>query len=342
GWEAEIKQTQNLPAAKPKKDDSNAVSIFDAAAKGDLSDLAEVLKENNINAVNASNETLLHIAAANGRVAIIEYLINKGAKLDVKDKKGRTPMHRAAEKGRDDAVKVLLQAGAYIYSLDKEAKTPLHLAAQNHHTHILKRILKKNGAPVDAKDEKGQTALGYAISHGFEKTVKVLLEAGANIDSNITDVAFNNNKQSIFRILLEYAKGLSPDIMVSALFKAVQKNLHGTVAALVDRGIDINVRNEMQYTPLLMACEMGRTETAEVLIAKGASLEARMPNSNTLLFPRFPWVFAPLFPLRLGICASLPLPLGNRSSLSPCLPLHPRPAAPSGNRGRYNLTLRKG
>ncbi|XP_032659033.1 CARD- and ANK-domain containing inflammasome adapter protein-like [Chelonoidis abingdonii] len=306
-----VKQTQNLPAAKPKKDDSNAVSIFDAAAKGDLSDLAEVLKENNINAVNASNETLLHIAAANGRVAIIEYLINKGAKLDVKDKKGRTPMHRAAEKGRDDAVKVLLQAGAYIYSLDKEAKTPLHLAAQNHHTHILKRILKKarcyknqqnflhmaalkdesnfaqmllkNGAPVDAKDEKGQTALGYAISHGFEKTVKVLLEAGANIDSNITDVAFNNNKQSIFRILLEYAKGLSPDIMVSALFKAVQKNLHGTVAALVDRGIDINVRNEMQYTPLLMACEMGRTETAEVLIAKGASLEARMPNSNTVL-----------------------------------------------------------
>uniref|UniRef100_A0A8C0H0H5 Ankyrin repeat protein n=1 Tax=Chelonoidis abingdonii TaxID=106734 RepID=A0A8C0H0H5_CHEAB len=181
--------------AKPKKDDSNAVSIFDAAAKGDLSDLAEVLKENNINAVNASNETLLHIAAANGRVAIIEYLINKGAKLDVKDKKGRTPMHRAAEKGRDDAVKVLLQAGAYIYTR------------------------------FDAKDEKGQTALGYAISHGFEKTVKVLLEAGANIDSNITDVAFNNNKQSIFRILLEYAKGLSPDIMVSALFKAVQKNL---------------------------------------------------------------------------------------------------------------------
>uniref|UniRef100_A0A674IKV8 Uncharacterized protein n=1 Tax=Terrapene triunguis TaxID=2587831 RepID=A0A674IKV8_9SAUR len=237
-----IKQTQNLPAAKPKKDHSNAVSIFDAAAKGDLSDLAKVLKENDINAVNASNETLLHIAAANGHVAIIEYLINKGAKLDVKDKKGRTPLHRAAEKGQDDAVKVLLQAGAYIYSLDKEAKTPLHLAAQNHHTHILKRILKeearcyknqqnflhmaalkdesnlaqkllKNGAPVDAKDEKGQTALDYAISQGFEKTAKVLLEAGASIDSNIIDVAFNNNKQSIFRILLEYSKGLSPDMM---------------------------------------------------------------------------------------------------------------------------------
>uniref|UniRef100_A0A8C3HKV3 Ankyrin repeat domain-containing protein n=1 Tax=Chrysemys picta bellii TaxID=8478 RepID=A0A8C3HKV3_CHRPI len=148
------------------KDHSNAVSIFDAAAKGDLSDLAKVLKENDINAVNASNETLLHIAAANGHLAIIEYLINKGAKLNVKDKKGRTPLHRAAEKGQDDAVKVLLQAGAYIYSLDKEAKTPLHLASN------LAQMLLKNGAPVDAKEEKGQTALGYAISQGFEKTHK--------------------------------------------------------------------------------------------------------------------------------------------------------------------------
>ncbi|XP_067391664.1 CARD- and ANK-domain containing inflammasome adapter protein-like [Emydura macquarii macquarii] len=307
-----IKPTPNLPTAKPKKDYSNTVRIFDAAAKGDPSDLEKVLKENDINAVNTSNETRLHIAAANGHVAIIEYLINKGAKLDVKDKKGRTPLHRAAEKGQDDAVKVLLKAGAYIYGLDKEAKSPLHLAAQNHHTHILKRILKeearcyknrqnflhmaalkdesrlsqillKNGALVDAKDEKGQTALGYATSQGFEKTVKVLLEAGASIDFNIVDVAFNNNNQSIFRLLLEYSKGLSPDTMVSALFKAVQKNLHGIVAALIDRGTDINAHNEMQYTPLLMACEMGKTETAEVLIAKGASLEEKMPNLNTVL-----------------------------------------------------------
>uniref|UniRef100_A0A8C0GXR4 Uncharacterized protein n=1 Tax=Chelonoidis abingdonii TaxID=106734 RepID=A0A8C0GXR4_CHEAB len=309
---------------------------------------------------------------------------------------GRTPMHRAAEKGRDDAVKVLLQAGAYIYSLDKEAKTPLHLAAQNHHTHILKRILKKarcyknqqnflhmaalkdesnfaqmllkNGAPVDAKDEKGQTALGYAISHGFEKTVKVLLEAGANIDSNITDVAFNNNKQSIFRILLEYAKGLSPDIMVSALFKELVTPLHvasqrGNVDVaqqLLNYKANVNAKDKQPKTPLHLAAEKGDHAMVELLLSFNADPNAMDKEKKTplhtavmgghlntvkvllLLFPRFPWVFAPLFPLRLGICASLPLPLGNRSSLSPCLPLHPRPAAPSGNRGRYNLTLRKG
>uniref|UniRef100_A0A7M4EET9 Ankyrin 1 n=1 Tax=Crocodylus porosus TaxID=8502 RepID=A0A7M4EET9_CROPO len=249
------------------------------------SELTQCPRENDINAVNASYETLLHIAAANGQIAVMEYLIKKGAKLEVKDSQGKTPLHRAAEKGHDDAVKVLLQAGAYIYSLDEAAKTPLHLAAQNHHSHILNRILKeeakryrnqhsflhmaalkddsslaqmilKNGATVDAKDEKGQSALGYAVSQGFEKTVKVL------------------NNQSIFEVLLEY-------------FKAVQKNLHGIVAALVDKGTDINVYNEMGYTPLLMACELGKTESAEVLLEKGASLKEKMPNSDTGLSNSF-------------------------------------------------------
>uniref|UniRef100_A0A8C0HHP8 Uncharacterized protein n=1 Tax=Buteo japonicus TaxID=224669 RepID=A0A8C0HHP8_9AVES len=195
-----------------------------------------------------------------------------------------TPLHRAAEKGHGDAVKVLLRCGAYMYSLDMEGKTPLHLAAQNNHSHILKMLLKeearsyrnqrnflhmaalkdesslakmllKAGASTDGKDERGQTALSYAVSQGSENTAKVLLEAGASVDSNMAERAFNSNHPSIFKILLEYSKDLSSDIMESALFRAVQKNLHGIVAALIDRGTDINAYNEMQYTPLLLACE---------------------------------------------------------------------------------------
>ncbi|XP_062974220.1 CARD- and ANK-domain containing inflammasome adapter protein-like [Elgaria multicarinata webbii] len=292
--------------------DFTSPSVFDSVAKGNLSDLEKNLKESEVNAVNSANETLLHIAAAHGHTEIIDYLISKGAKLEVKDKGGRTPLHRAAEKGHDKAVKMLLQAGANIYSLDQEGKSPLHLASQNHHAHILKSILKeearryknrhnflhmavlrddsdlvqillKNGALVDAKDEKGQTALGYAVSHGFEKTVEVLLEGGANIDSSIIDAAFNSNNQSLFRLLLQYSKGFSPDTMVSALFKAIQKDLHGIVAALIERGTDINATNEMQYTPLLVACEQGKTESAKVLIEKGANLKDKTPNSNSAL-----------------------------------------------------------
>nr|XP_009500668.1 PREDICTED: ankyrin repeat, PH and SEC7 domain containing protein secG-like [Phalacrocorax carbo] len=219
--------------------------------------------------IGDARRQLQHVAAANRHLKIMEYLISKGAKIDVKDKKGRTPLHRAAEKGHGDAVKALLRCGAYMYSLDMEGKTPLHLAAQNNHSPILKMLLKeearsyrnqhnflhmvalkdegklaklllKAGISTDGKDEKGQTALTYAVSQGCENTAKVLLEAGVSVDSNMAKRALNSNHPSTFKLLLEYFKDLSSDIMESALFRAVQKNLHGIVAALIDRGTDIN------------------------------------------------------------------------------------------------------
>ncbi|XP_015726116.1 serine/threonine-protein phosphatase 6 regulatory ankyrin repeat subunit B-like [Coturnix japonica] len=305
------KETLLSGAAKPRERHSD-IGIFDAAAKGCISDLEKALKDNDINALNSSGETLLHVAASQGHLNVMEYLISKGAKLDVMDQKGRTPLHRAAEKGHGDAAKALLHRGAHMYSLDKEGKTPLHLAAQNNHSHIVKMFLRKEarsngnqhhflhmaalkdesslakmllkcGASADGKDERGQTALSYAVSQGFENTAEVLLEAGASVDSSVAERAFNSKHPSIFKTLLEHSKDLPSHVMESALFKAVQKNLHGIVAALADRGTDINAYNEMKYTPLLLACETGKAECAEVLIEKGAHLGIKTPTSDTAL-----------------------------------------------------------
>ncbi|XP_043940795.1 CARD- and ANK-domain containing inflammasome adapter protein-like [Protopterus annectens] len=297
---------------KPKVDTILPSSVFDAAGKGDLSLLEKLLKNSDINKVNDLNETLLHIAAAGGHIHIVKYLIKQGAKLEVRDSKGRSPLHRAAENGHEEVVSVLLQAGSHIYAFDKESKTPLHAAAENKHFNIVKmllneearlykqrthflhmaalrddstlvRILLSNDAPVDAKDENKNTALFHAVSHAFENTVRVLLEGGALVDSSIIDAAFNTNNQSLFSLILEYTKGLSPETLVSALFKAVQQNLYRIIAALIDKGTDVNSRNEMQYTALLTAVELGSNESAKVLIEKGSNLDARTPSLSTAL-----------------------------------------------------------
>ncbi|XP_054494779.2 CARD- and ANK-domain containing inflammasome adapter protein-like [Agelaius phoeniceus] len=298
-------------ATKLRKDPA-AVDIFAAVAKGSLPELEKTLKENDLNMLNASSETLLHVAAAHGHLPVMAHLLSKGARTGVQDRKGRTALHRAAEKGHGGAVKLLLRGGAPTHTLDMEGKTPLHWAAENHHSHIVKMLLKEEarscrnqhtflhmaalrdessltkklleaGASTEGKDERGQTALSYAVSQGSENTAKVLLEAGATVDSNTVERAFNSNHPSIFKILLEYSKDLSADIMESALFRAVQKNLHGVVAALIDRGTDINAHNKKHYTPLLLACEMGKAESAEVLMEKGANLGMRTPAADTAL-----------------------------------------------------------
>ncbi|XP_059839575.1 CARD- and ANK-domain containing inflammasome adapter protein [Hypanus sabinus] len=286
--------------------------VFQIVASGDLSSLDKAIGHSDINVINAFNETLLHIAATHGHVKIIEYLLNKGAKLEVKDNKGQLPLHRAAEKGHTAAAKVLLQAGAHSYALDTESKTPLHLASQNNFFSVVKLMLKeeagnykrkksflhmaalrdeskiaeillKCGAAADIKDEKNRTPLIHAVSLGHLSTVKVLLEAGAKVDVDMIDGALNSNNQSLIKLILEYATGISPNVLVNALFKAVQKNQHRAVGVLIERGIDINAKNEMQYTPLLLAAELGHTESVKVLITKGAHLNERTPNMNSAL-----------------------------------------------------------
>ena len=45
-----------------------------------------------VNAVNEMGLTAVHAAANRGSDDIIEFLVQKGARLDVKDKEGRTPL----------------------------------------------------------------------------------------------------------------------------------------------------------------------------------------------------------------------------------------------------------
>ncbi|XP_069792433.1 CARD- and ANK-domain containing inflammasome adapter protein [Narcine bancroftii] len=281
-------------------------------ASGDLSRLGKAIGHSDINGINASNETLLHVAAAHGHVNIIEYLLNRGAKLEVRDNKGQSPLHRAGEKGHTAAAKVLLRAGAHLYALDAETRTPMHLATQNNCFAIVKLLLKeearsekrkksflhmaalrdegkiaglllKCGAVVDIKDEKNRTPLIHAVSLGHINIVKVLLEAGAKVDADVIDSVLNCNNQTLIKLILEKASGISQTVFVNALFKAVQKNQHRTVGVLIEQGIDTNTRNGMQYTPLLLAAELGHVESVKVLIANGAHLDERTPNMNSAL-----------------------------------------------------------
>ncbi len=52
-----------------------------------------------VNAFNSNGQTLAHIAAQRGSNPVLQYLAEKGARLDKKDKQGRTPLDIASGAG---------------------------------------------------------------------------------------------------------------------------------------------------------------------------------------------------------------------------------------------------
>jgi ankyrin repeat protein len=65
-------------------------------------------------------------------------------------------------------------------------KLAISLTAENGHEAVVKLLLEK-GAELDSEDRRGQTPLSLVAEKGHEAVVKLLLEKGAELDSK--DVA---------------------------------------------------------------------------------------------------------------------------------------------------------
>eukprot|EP00899_Mesostigma_viride_P026581 jgi/Mesvir1/7107/Mv09212-RA.1 len=65
------------------------------------------------------------MACANGHEEIVEFLLSKGARVDVANQDGNTPLHWAALNGHLNVVNRLLQAGASPTALNRAEKTPM-------------------------------------------------------------------------------------------------------------------------------------------------------------------------------------------------------------------------
>ena len=103
-------------------------------------------------------------------------LLEKGAIVDLKENhRGLTPLLFASNEGYEKVVKLLLDKGAKVDLKNSDGLTALMVASFEGHETVLK-ILVEKGANVDLKENNGDTALSMAKT----KTIaKLLTAAGA-------------------------------------------------------------------------------------------------------------------------------------------------------------------
>ena len=101
--------------------------------------------------------SLAHIAAMAPDTAILRLLMERGIRLNVRDKHGNNPIDWAASRGRLDSVKLLIEeAGVNPKQRNAEGLSPLHLAASNGHLEIVRYLIEERGMnPSEADAEVG-------------------------------------------------------------------------------------------------------------------------------------------------------------------------------------------
>ncbi|XP_073117149.1 uncharacterized protein [Elaeis guineensis] len=67
----------------------------------------------------------LHMAAANGHLDIVEYLINNGVDVNAANSEKNTPLHWACLNGHIEVIKTLIHRGASVSVLNSHERTPM-------------------------------------------------------------------------------------------------------------------------------------------------------------------------------------------------------------------------
>ncbi|XP_055286955.1 ankyrin repeat and KH domain-containing protein 1 isoform X7 [Moschus berezovskii] len=124
------------------------------AASGGYAEVGRVLldKGADVNAppVPSSRDTALTIAADKGHYKFCELLINRGAHIDVRNKKGNTPLWLASSGGHFEVVQLLVRSGADVDGADNRKITPLMSAFRKGHVKVVQYLVKEvNQFPSD-------------------------------------------------------------------------------------------------------------------------------------------------------------------------------------------------
>lgn len=168
--------------------------LADAVIEKDTMKIDQLLQEGtDINTQHpTSGTTVLMIASSYYYYDdMVEYLIRKGADVNLKDKEGKTALLWASSNSLENA-KILIANSAKVNEAANDGMTPFLQATFGVSSGKVPiemcDLLRKNGAKVNAeltrKSALGWTALHYAVTNGNVELVKYLIKHGANVNKS--------------------------------------------------------------------------------------------------------------------------------------------------------------
>ena len=203
-------------------------------------------------------------------------------------------MLTAAEAGNTKRLISTLQYVRNINFVDDQKETALHKAAARGHKDVVQLLLSK-GASTEVMDVFNSTPLHNAAWNGYTGIVELLLSKGASIEAMdesyrtpLHDAVYNAETSPVELPLTNGASGASGasiEILnnFTSLHRAGRWDNARTVELLLSKGASVEAVDEFNNTPLHAAASRGLNSIVELLLSKGASVEAMDKSNRTPL-----------------------------------------------------------
>ncbi|KAF8977570.1 phosphate system positive regulatory protein pho81, partial [Entomortierella lignicola] len=217
----------------------------------------------------------------NGHTKCVEIFLANNAEIEASQEGDPIPLSLACHYGHEDIAMMLIGRGANVIACNADGLEPLHITCREGHTKLAKTLTTR-GARLDQEDKyMCWTPLFYAASEGHADCVKILLEAGCNV--NVVD--------ELGKTPIYYAASEGHADCVELLVEAGGK-VEGKSAPVEDAIMD---------APLSTTGMMAATTTPVTNSALGASDSLSSPNMDDLDMDFIPSLSLPppIIPFRI-------------------------------------------
>jgi ankyrin repeat protein len=231
-----------------------------------------------VNATQGDGTTPLHWAVYKVDAELVAELLDHGAKADVTNNYGSSPLAEAVKLGDLGLVRQLLDAGAAVESPNGDGQTALMLAARAGALDVA-NLLVERGADVNAEEAwRSQTALMWAVDGNYPELAEFLIEHGADVNARASSNTWDSQITSEPRAQYRPIGGLS------VLLYAARSGCTRCVRSLLEAGADVDQPNPEGMTPLMIAIDNFRYDTARLLLDEGANPHAWDWYGRTALY----------------------------------------------------------
>ncbi|XP_015740321.1 protein phosphatase 1 regulatory subunit 12B isoform X6 [Coturnix japonica] len=255
-----------------------------ACSSGDTDEVKRLLGRGaRINTTNVDGLTALHQACIDENLDMVKFLVENGANVNQQDNEGWTPLHAVASCGYLNIAEYLISHGANVAAVNSEGEVPSDIAEEAAMKDLLLEQVKKQGVDLDLarKEEEqqmlqdarqwlnsgriedvkqpqtGATALHVASAKGYSEVMRLLIQAGFNLNVQDND-------------------GWTP------LHAAAHWGVKEACSILAEALCDMDVRNKLGQTPFDVADE-GLVEHLEMLQKKQTVLRSEKETRNKLI-----------------------------------------------------------
>ncbi len=246
-------------------------------------------------AEQADLDRQLRDAAWDNRVKRARALIARGADVNAKDDTQQSAYLIATSEGYLDLLDLALAHGARVDDKDSWNGTGLIRAAERGHALVVGRLLQA-GIDRDHVNRIGYQAIHEAVWLGentstYVDTIRALVAGGAVLDrpsvrEKLTPLQMARERgypalASTLAAALEQTRVPSPN---AVLLRAARTGDADLVARALRAGADIESRDGLQRSALLLAVTHDRVEVARLLVAMGGDPDALDHQHDT------PWL----------------------------------------------------